>query len=327
MAIEAAELCPRFCARVLDVRLGPSPAFMRDRLEQVGVRPINNVVDLTNYVMMEMGHPSHAFDLAAFPRAGCRCGGRGAGETLTTLDGVERDPRADHGRGGRSARRRSPSPGVMGGATSEVSDGNDRGRPRGRLLGSARRSAAPRRPWACTPRPRIASSAAPTPRRPPSATARIAHLLEKIGAGRARPGLIETLGPPAAAADAQPAAARIDRCWDAAVPRERTHAILASAGLRGRRASGRRRLRSRCPSWRGDVAREIDLVEEVGRHHGLDQIAADLPAGPPSRRPRAVARPASVACASCCVGAGLSEAVNLGLVDERRRPRLRHGRR
>ena len=60
--IEAQDLCPRFCARVLDVRLGPSPSFVRDRLEQVGVRPISNLVDLTNYVMMEMGaadHPSY----------------------------------------------------------------------------------------------------------------------------------------------------------------------------------------------------------------------------------------------------------------------------
>ena len=56
--IEAEDLCPRFCARVLDVRLGPSPAFVRDRLEQVGVRPISNLVDLTNYVMMEMGQPN-----------------------------------------------------------------------------------------------------------------------------------------------------------------------------------------------------------------------------------------------------------------------------
>ena len=62
VGIEAPDLCPRFSARVLDVRLGPSPAWIRDRLESVGVRPIHNVVDLTNYVMMEMGHPSHALD-------------------------------------------------------------------------------------------------------------------------------------------------------------------------------------------------------------------------------------------------------------------------
>ena len=69
VAIEAPDLCPRFCARVLDVRIGPSPPWLRDRLELVGVRPINNVVDLTNYVMLEMGQPSHAFDLARIPGA------------------------------------------------------------------------------------------------------------------------------------------------------------------------------------------------------------------------------------------------------------------
>ena len=62
--IEAPDLCPRFCARVLDVKVAPSPEWIRDRLELVGVRPINNVVDLTNYVLMELGQPSHAFDRA-----------------------------------------------------------------------------------------------------------------------------------------------------------------------------------------------------------------------------------------------------------------------
>ena len=69
VTIEAPELCPRFSARVLDVRPGPSPAWLRERLESVGVRPINNIVDLSNYVMLEMGHPSHAFDLARIPEA------------------------------------------------------------------------------------------------------------------------------------------------------------------------------------------------------------------------------------------------------------------
>src|SRR4029453_18733291 len=63
VSIESPDLCPRFCGRVLDVRMGPSPAWMRDRLEMMGVRPISNVVDLTNYVMLELGQPSHAFDL------------------------------------------------------------------------------------------------------------------------------------------------------------------------------------------------------------------------------------------------------------------------
>ena len=76
VVIEAPDLCGRFCARLLDVRVGPSPAWLRDRLEQVGIRSINNVVDLTNYVMIETGQPSHAFDLARVPGASWWCAGR-----------------------------------------------------------------------------------------------------------------------------------------------------------------------------------------------------------------------------------------------------------
>ncbi|HEY7410038.1 MAG TPA: phenylalanine--tRNA ligase beta subunit-related protein, partial [Vicinamibacteria bacterium] len=119
--IEAPDLCPRFCARVLDVRIAPSPAWLRDRLELVGVRPINNVVDLSNYAMMEMGHPSHAFDLARIPDHRIVVRWARAGETLRTLDGVDRalGPRL-----GVVAGPREPLAlaGIMGGAQSEVTD-------------------------------------------------------------------------------------------------------------------------------------------------------------------------------------------------------------
>jgi len=90
VGIEAPGLCPRFCGRVLDVKVGPSPSWLRDRLELVGVRAINNVVDLSNYVMMEMGHPSHAFDLAKVPEGRLVVRWAGDKERVVTLDGVER---------------------------------------------------------------------------------------------------------------------------------------------------------------------------------------------------------------------------------------------
>src|SRR5213593_84493 len=121
VGIEAPDLCPRFSARVLDVRLGPSPAWIRDRLESVGVRPIHNVVDLTNYVMMEMGHPSHAFDLARIPEGRLRIRWAREGEKLQTLDGVLRtlSPRQGVVAGPEGALALA---GVMGGAASEVSE-------------------------------------------------------------------------------------------------------------------------------------------------------------------------------------------------------------
>src|SRR2546425_12569382 len=201
VTIEASDLCPRFCARVLDVRLGPSPAWIRDRLEAVGVRPINNVVDLTNYVMMEMGHPSHAFDLARVPDGRLIVRWAREGDRLTTLDGVGR---ILAGRVGvvAGAEGALALAGIMGGASSEVSDET--------------RTVALEAAWWDPLSIRRASKAlgmrteashrferGADPEAPPDATARIAHLLAKIAAGTARPGLIDR--PPAPRARPAPA--------------------------------------------------------------------------------------------------------------------------
>src|SRR5436305_4336031 len=120
VAIEDSEGCPRFAARVVrGVKVGPSPDWLRARLESIGLRSINNVVDVTNFVLRELGQPLHAYDLAKL--AGRRVAVRRAraGERLTTLDGVDRelDPEilviAD-------AHRPVGLAGVMGGADSEV---------------------------------------------------------------------------------------------------------------------------------------------------------------------------------------------------------------
>ena len=79
--LDAADLCPRYCAQVFDVKIGPSPAWLQERLEAAGVRPIDNVVDVTNYVMLEMGQPMHAFDLGRLAGRGpdhSSCNPRGA---------------------------------------------------------------------------------------------------------------------------------------------------------------------------------------------------------------------------------------------------------
>ncbi len=119
--IASSDLCGRFAARILDVRVGPSPDWVRSRLEAAGVRSISSVVDVTNYVMLELGQPTHAFDLALVP--GCHLLARWAraGEHLTTLDGVDRELRPEIGI---VACPEGPLAlaGVMGGASSEVSE-------------------------------------------------------------------------------------------------------------------------------------------------------------------------------------------------------------
>src|SRR5262245_37509446 len=118
--IDAPDLCPRYCAQVFDVHIGPSPDWLRTRLEAAGVRPINNVVDVTNYVMLEIGQPLHAFDLErlAFGRIVVRRAVGGA--RLRTLDGVDRtldDDMLVIADGERAV----AIGGVMGGANSELS--------------------------------------------------------------------------------------------------------------------------------------------------------------------------------------------------------------
>jgi phenylalanyl-tRNA synthetase beta chain len=309
VAIEAPDLCPRFCARVLDVKMGPSPSWIRDRLEAVGVRPINNVVDLTNFVMMEMGHPSHAFDLDRVPKGELRVRWGRAGERLTTLDGVERTL----GPGiGAVAGPEEPLAlaGIMGGASSEVGDAT-------RVVAL---EAAYWQPLAIRRAAKALSvrteashrfERGADPEGPVAATARIAHLLAKIGAGTARPGLIDRFVAPVPPRRARLRPARVTRVLGLPVPEARSREILAGLGFVVTDAGGA--MSVEIPTWRGDVSREEDLIEEVARHHGLDEVPSTLP---PTRRLEGLrphqAREREIRAA--LVGAGLTEVINYAFV-------------
>lgn len=275
VAIEAADLCPRFCARVLDVKMGPSPQWLQDRLEAVGVRPISNVVDLTNYVMMEMGQPTHAFDLAKIPAGKLVVRWGREGETLATLDGVERTLTA------RTGVVASPQgslalAGIMGGASSEVGD-------------ATRTVALEAAYWDPLSIRRAAKALAirteashrfergADPEAPALAIARLVHLLERTGAGTARPGLLDRQAAAVPRRSARVRDARISRVLGAAVPAESTRRILTGLGFDVKPAEGGHEVA--VPSWRGDVAREADLIEEVARHHGLGRLPSTLPQG------------------------------------------------
>src|SRR5260221_4299404 len=90
VTLEDDELCPRYAAAIAEVKIGPSPSWMTARLQAAGVRPISSIVDVTNYVNLEIGQPMHAFDLAKLAGAEIRVRRAKPGETITTLDGVHR---------------------------------------------------------------------------------------------------------------------------------------------------------------------------------------------------------------------------------------------
>jgi phenylalanyl-tRNA synthetase beta chain len=304
--ILAPELCPRFCARVLDVRIGPSPVWIRERLELVGVRPISNVVDLTNYVLFELGQPSHAFDLARVKggRLSVRWGRER--EALKTLDGADRvlNPRVGVVAGLEGALGLA---GIMGGAASEVSDGTTE-----IALEAAHWNALAVRRAAKSFGMHTEAShrfeRGSDPELPPLALARLAHLLEKIGAGTCRPGLVD-VGAAPARRKVRLRGARIDAVLGAAVPPQKVRGILEGLGFSPEGDS------YSVPGFRGDVAREEDLIEEVARHFGLDKIPSSLPPTRQTGTTSPLLR-AEQDLRALLVGFGLSEVVTLSFVSE-----------
>lgn len=310
VAVEAPELCGRFCARVLDVRLGPSPEWLRRRLEQVGLRPISNVVDLTNYVMMEMGQPTHAFDLERVPEGRLVVRWAREGERLQTLDGATRTLTARCGviAGAQGALSLA---GIMGGASSEVTEAT-------RVVAL---EAAWWEPLAIRRAARALGMHTDASHRferhadfdgPLVATARLAHLLARIGAGSARPGLIEVLPVARAKRLVRLPVGRVDALLGAQVAPERADAILTGLGFTSaaRDAAG---VDYAVPTWRNDVTRDADLVEEVGRHFGLDNIPSALP---PAQRAGqlSLAQKRDRLLRQALVGAGLQEVINYSFV-------------
>ena len=308
--VQAPDLCPRFCGRVLDVRIGPSPDWMRTRLEAAGVRPINNVVDLTNYVMIEMGQPTHAFDLAKIPGARLDVRWARAGERVVTLDGQARDLRPGMGviagPGGVLTLA-----GIMGGASTEVSD-----QTRTIALEAAywdplsiRRSA---KALGMHTEASHRFERGADPDAPPMALARIAHLAEKMGAGTARPGLIDRHPRPIPRRTVSFRTARATALLGAPVAAADARRVLTGLGFAvGKPESDA--IQVGVPTWRSDVSREVDLIEEVGRHQGLNRLPSTIP---PARGAEGL-RPGQIRdrrMRDILAGAGLDEVITYSFV-------------
>jgi phenylalanyl-tRNA synthetase beta chain len=273
VAIEAPDLCPRYCAQLFDVKVGPSPSWMVERLEAAGVRSINNIVDVTNYVMLEMGQPMHAFDLEKLGGGRLVIRRARAGETLKTLDGVERplDPEmlviAD-------ANRAVAVGGLMGGLESEISAGTTK-----MVLESAYFH--PPSVRRTSKRLGLKTEASTRFERggdingPPAGLARAAELLEMIGAATAG-AAVDVYPAPRGPVQLELRAGRIARVLGVSVPAADVPRILTPLGFHVEEARDGRWIVT-VPTFRVDVLREIDLIEEVGRHFGFDNLPVTFP--------------------------------------------------
>lgn len=268
------DLCARYVGRVLlGVETAPSPDWLRKRLELCGVRSINNIADLTNYVLLEIGHPTHAFDLDLLGERAIIVRRARKGETLTTLDGVDRElsPErlviAD-------AHRPIALAGVMGGLESEISDST-----RNVLIeaawfdpGSIRRTA---RHFGMHTEASHRFERGADWDAPPWAADRIAGLLNKLSPGVVLKGRLDVYPSPRT----RPAIVlRRERLRDVvglSIPDAAVEEILGRLGFEPRRTE--EGWTTPAPSHRLDVSREIDLIEEVIRVHGYGRLPASLP--------------------------------------------------
>jgi phenylalanyl-tRNA synthetase beta chain len=306
--VEAPDLCPRYAARVVrDVQQNPSPSWMTERLDACGIRPISLLVDITNYVLLELGHPLHAFDLTLLAEERIVVRRARDGETLETLDGEKRELWPDALLIG-DAERGVALAGVMGGANTEIRDST-----RDVLLESAwfdpvsiRRS---------SKRVGLHTEASHRFERGADldmvtrALDRCAELLVELGSGRVLAGRVDV------AVEAEPQRevtlrrARLERLVGEEIPGDFVEKTLPALGFE-LVGSDAETWTVRVPRRRHDVTQEVDLIEEVCRHWGFDRITPKLPAFAEGARPRLPWEQALTRMRSSLVASGYHQAIS-----------------
>lgn len=263
--IDNPELCPRYTARMVkNIKIEPSPKWMRQRLRAAGVRPINNIVDITNYVMLEFGQPMHAFDYA------CLDGGKivvrtaQVGETINTLDGTTRTLNEDM-----LVIADSKKPvgvaGVMGGENSEITENTQFA-----VFESANFNGISIRKTAIALGMRTDASSrfekGLDPENTYRAVQRACELVEQLGAGKVLDGVIDITAKKFVPRVLKLEPEKINRLLGTKIPAEFMKQVLEKLGfgISGEDID--------VPSWRGDVEHYSDLAEEIARFYGYNII-------------------------------------------------------
>jgi len=295
--VQAVDLCPRFTARVVHgVQIAPSPAWLVERLQAVGQRSINNVADITNYVMLELGQPLHAFDLEKLNERRLVVRRALEGERLITLDGVERELDAEMLVIADAARAVAIA-GLMGGAETEISDSTrdvlieaahfapasvrrisrslglqteasdrfERGVDSEGQVRAQARAVALITELAGGTASTDAIDIYPQPARPPIVTLRFARVRELTGLDVPSEDSIRILGALGIKPVSEKGSSVLEETSSQSLERDAAEVINAKADFLS-------------PSWRSDIRIEEDLVEEIGRHFGYEKVSDTLPA-------------------------------------------------
>lgn len=314
IAIEIADpdLCARYCGRVIEnLQIKPSPAWLVKRLEAIGQRPINNVADATNYVLMELGHPLHAFDLERVRDRKIIVRRAKPNENLKTLDGVARSLKTDQLVIADGARAVALA-GVMGGEESEIS-----GTTRHVLLESAWFDPTSIRRTAKSHGMHTEAShrfeRGADIEMAALAIDRTAALIQEIAGGEVRRGIVDVYPRRQTREGIVLRRSQIYRILGAELGGDEIERILGGLGFPlERRGSDAWQVTP--PSYRLDVAREIDLIEEVARHYGYDRLPARVRSAPP-RVDHNVLREKELALSTRLVALGYREIIPSSMVD------------
>ncbi len=311
VSIDAPDACTRFCARVVrGVEMRRSPDWLRARLERCGVRPIDAVVDVTNYVLLELGQPLHAYDLATVRGAHLVARLAVDGEEVTTLDGESR--RLDAGMPVIADDERVVGlAGLMGGADTEIG-----GATRDVLLEAAHfdplavRRMARRLGMHTEASHRFERGADPD--MPPVAVDLAAKMIAELAGGTVCRGRIDVHPDPRRPGVLDLSVARLAAFAGLAIPAEDVVRILSGLGFEPELRDDT--VRCTVPSFRVDVERVADLYEEVIRHIGYDAIPATLPVLPTTPGRRHPGWQLADRARGAAIGAGLAEVMTYSFI-------------
>lgn len=266
--IQDIKACPRYCGRIVNhVRIAPSPTWLKNRLESIGIRSINNVVDITNYVLMETGHPLHGFDYERIQNKQIIIKKAKRGEIFTSLDDEKRELDSndllicDGKRGIALA-------GIMGGTNSEISNST-----KNVFLESAYfnpmmiRQTAKRLGMSTEASQRFERGT--DPNNTVYAINRAAQLISKIAGGRITKGIVDVYPKPINPSQIKLRLSRIPAILGIEIPQKKIHSILSKLDLQ---LKGKDPVQVTVPTFRPDLKQEIDLIEEIIRHYGYDKI-------------------------------------------------------
>ncbi len=276
--IKDPDLCPRYTARyMMNVTVKPSLLWMQNRLRNCGLRPINNVVDITNYVLLELGHPLHAFDAALLAEEKIIVRRAKEGEEIITLDGVQRKLNAkmlviaD-------AKKPIALAGIMGGEFSSVKEHTT-----AVVLESAYFNPVSIRKTAKSVG--LNTDASYRFERGVDvenivlALNRITQLIQDLAGGQAAKGIVDTYPQKIKQPKITVRQERVNKILGVQISFTHTKKILKNLGFMFTENTGTESLHVVVPSWRNDITREIDVIEEIARINGYEEIPATLPQG------------------------------------------------